>query len=418
MPSESYAFRVAGIEPRDPSWHVAGDDAKQAFYQAAVKWVEQAMDRQLAAGKDRFGADLVPIAESTRKKGRWRSHTGEGTASNPPLTPAQALSRTRSLFDARAHWREGYILGFWRFDQVTGRHWGQILGFHRKGNVRRNLPQRDVIGLSPYSIAWVRAQGEQWWLWYRAGRAHGRLAGELTLVIPPPSGRPIPVRPMIVAPESIDLSRFTFGIGGSEASLRQAIAEGRTAGYRRRGETVRRSYLGEPPVRPPVVPPPPKPPPSGRPKPVPWVHPARIVPGRGARKITPAAASAPVKVPVAPQVTPVPVPRVGEPIPPKPGPQPIDVGQFAKQVKATLASVGPEGRYFDKVFIHHAHEAYVKAQGPMTLEAFKAHLVKALQQGHVSLSRADLVEAMNALDVQASLTLHPAGAEFNFIRTD
>ena len=77
----------------------------------------------------------------------------------PPLTPAYGLSRTRSLFTGRA--MPGHAEFFWRFDPVTGKPWGRILRYHADGAGR--LPVRDVIGLSPASLAWVRDQVGVWW---------------------------------------------------------------------------------------------------------------------------------------------------------------------------------------------------------------------------------------------------------------
>lgn len=417
MPRQSYAFRIAGLEPTsDPAWHVAGDAAHRAFWKAVVGFVLVEKDSELAGGYDRFGRRMKRIRESTRKKGRWRSHTGEGDPNAAPLDPARALSRTRSLFTGRAH--ADHAEFFWKFDEVSGKPWGVVLGYHRAGNPSRNLPVRDVIGLSPVSLRRVKAKADEWWANYRAGRAHGYLAGEATLVIPPPSGRPKierPVPPRPAAGARFDIEHFTFGVGGSEDQTKKAIAEGRFSGF---------SKLTKPPTAPspaPAPPVPPKPPASGRPKPAPFVHAPRIVPGRP-------------RVPNLVTVTPAPLPKIGEKIPqkPVPGPAPIrlpdvkppptpgvDIAAFSAKLKAIVASVGEEGRYYDnKVFINHAHRAYDKTHGPITLEEFKRLLIQSLQSGHTVLSRADLVEAMNAADLRASLTLHPGGAEFNFIRTD
>ncbi len=434
MPKQSYAFRVEGIAPvHDPAWHAAGESVHREFWRAVVGFVLFEKDRELAAGYDRFGYRMARIAASTRAKGRHRSHTGKGSPDAPPLDPAYALSRTRSLLDGRA--KVDHAEFFWRFDEVSGRPWGQVLGFHRAGNPGRNLPVRDVIGISPVALRRVRVKANEWWLNYQAGRAHGRLAGELTIVIPPRSGRVTPERPKVnrlVAGAHIDVDQFTFGIGGGAEEFRREIAAGTTTGFRQRTPGV-----ATPPAA--VIPPPAPPPPSARPKPPVWVHPPRVVPGRPRNQTVPAAV----------QVTPAPVPKPGEKIPPKPKPrvkpavrpiavptpaavQPtvptvapkltpapsIDLADFARTVKAAFADVGDEGRFYDKVFISHAHAVYNRKHGPISLEEFKRRLIKALQSGHVALSRADLVEAMDLGTLRASLTFHPAGAEFHFIRTE
>jgi len=228
---QSYAFRVAGIAPRDAAYRTAGEAVHRQFWAAVVKLVLRAKDRELAAGLDRFGVSMVPIAESTRRKGRWRSHTGMGDPDAPPLDPAYALSRTRSLLTGRAH--RDHAEFFWRLDTVTGQHWGRILGFHRAGAGR--LPVRDVIGLSPQSLAWVREQAAKWWADWKAGREHARRAEQTRVVLPAraKAARPVPERPR---PAAVPSFRYaTFGIGGSEAQVRRAAATGRLSGPKRLG---------------------------------------------------------------------------------------------------------------------------------------------------------------------------------------
>ena len=127
----SYAFRITGIAPTDSAWHTAGESVHRAFWREVVRLVLLQKDAELAAGLDRFGRPMVAIAASTRAKGKWRSYTGLGTPDNPPLDPANELSRTRSLFTGRAH-ADGAEF-FWRVDH-RGVHWGKILGFHRAGD--------------------------------------------------------------------------------------------------------------------------------------------------------------------------------------------------------------------------------------------------------------------------------------------
>jgi hypothetical protein len=299
----SYAFRIVGIHPTDSVWHAAGDDVHRWYWREIVKLVLKEKDRELAEGRDRFGRKMFPIAASTRRRGRMRSHTGRGTADNPPLVPAQELSRTRTLFTGRAF--SDHAEFYWKFDWVTQRHWGAILGIHREGSER--LPVRDVIGLSPGSLRRVQVAADKLWADWKRGHAMLRKVELLEVHVPIQPLRPVPPRTHIVEPKSIDLSRFTFGTAGSEEQLRQAIAEGSIAGYRRQGETTRRSYGGTPPAAPPIVPPKPPPPgPPARPAPVPWVHPPRPVPGR--RPVPPA------KPPKPPKPAPVPAGVIAQPM--------------------------------------------------------------------------------------------------------
>jgi GNAT superfamily N-acetyltransferase len=297
----SYAFRITGIAPADSEWHAAGDDVHRSFWRRVVELVLVQKDRELAAGLDRHGRKMFRISAATRRRGRWRSHTGQGTADNPPLDPANELSRTRSLFTGRAHVDHAEF--YWKYDEVSHQHWGRILGYHREGSER--LPIRDVIGLSPASLGRVQKGANKWWTDWKRGHAMLAKVEQVEVVVPPIAGRPIPPRAL---PAKIDLSRFDFGIGGSEAALRRSIAAGSARGYRQRGETFRRSYETGLPIGPgaPPAPPPPPPKPPARPKPIPWVHPPRPIPGR------------PGRFPPIERI----VPPVAAPKPPKPAPAP------------------------------------------------------------------------------------------------
>ena len=69
--SREFGVTAAEIAPvGDLEWITASADDKRRFWKAAVEWVLKAKDQELAAGLDRFGDVLWPIAESTRPKGR------------------------------------------------------------------------------------------------------------------------------------------------------------------------------------------------------------------------------------------------------------------------------------------------------------------------------------------------------------
>lgn len=76
---------------------------------------------------------------------------------------------------------------------------------------------------------------------------------------------------------------------------------------------------------------------------------------------------------------------------------------FAQNVQ-DAASKSPTGWWGDrKVFINHAYDNYRKQTGdPIDIHSFKQKLLDAHNAGHLSLSRADLVDAMDPNDVQAS----------------
>ena len=110
-------------------------------------------------------------------------------------------------------------------------------------------------------------------------------------------------------------------------------------------------------------------------------------------------------------------PPVGASLPlPPPLIQPGDDGAFAARVLAA-AQATKTGRFGDdKVFISHVFRRLVSegavARDP---ESFKSRLVSALRQGLLRLSRADMVEAMAAEDVDASETRN-GSATFHFVR--
>jgi hypothetical protein len=95
-----------------------------------------------------------------------------------------------------------------------------------------------------------------------------------------------------------------------------------------------------------------------------------------------------------------------------------DDGTFAARVIATARST-KTGRFgSNKVFISHIFRKLVdEGVIPADSEAFKERLVVAHLGGLLSLSRADLVEAMEAQDVDTSETRY-RGATFHFVRIE
>ncbi|WP_044241793.1 hypothetical protein [Chondromyces apiculatus] len=91
------------------------------------------------------------------------------------------------------------------------------------------------------------------------------------------------------------------------------------------------------------------------------------------------------------------------------------LSEFARQVLAA-ARASRSGRFGDnKVFIAHV---YRELDPPgLDLEAFKVRLVEAKRAGLLSLSRADLVEAMAPEDVRHS-EASDHGARFHFVRLE
>ncbi len=95
----------------------------------------------------------------------------------------------------------------------------------------------------------------------------------------------------------------------------------------------------------------------------------------------------------------------------------VDPNRFARDVLD--AAVRCESGWFgeDKVFISHVWPVYVErsAGGIRDLDTFKHRLVEAHREGRLTLSGADLVEAMDPGDVSASETRY-LNAVFHFVR--
>ena len=218
MPRTKAYFDVPGLAPtNDPRWRDAPAAVRDAFWKAAIAYVLKAKDQDLAAGLDKDGEPLKPIAQSTRDN--RVSAMGPADPSAPPLMPAYATSRTRLWLTAKQV--DNVVRVSWRND------WGQILIYHaNKGPKKR----RDVFGLSPEGFRKARGWLDGWWIsWKRTGLIPTRTV--------PTTGefRPLPVI------GRTDFENFTFGVRtGREqeaevARSRMLLSQGRTTGFFRRG---------------------------------------------------------------------------------------------------------------------------------------------------------------------------------------
>lgn len=115
-------------------------------------------DGELRRGLDKDGRRMAAISKYTRL--HRRSAMGPASPSAPPLTPAFALSRTRSLLRHKAYLDR--VVFYWDFDLHTGDSWGVVLDYHRTGAGGR-LPRRDVIGLSRAARNQARREADRWW---------------------------------------------------------------------------------------------------------------------------------------------------------------------------------------------------------------------------------------------------------------
>lgn len=111
---------------------------------------------------------------------------------------------------------------------------------------------------------------------------------------------------------------------------------------------------------------------------------------------------------------------VSSTVPAPPPPPPFDLPTFAKHALGAARQTPREGRFGEnKVFISHAWQASQTDPilAGLDLGEFKTRLAEANQARLLTLSRADLVEAMNTSDVQASEIRH-MGASYHFILMD
>lgn len=164
----AYSLTFAQVGPvHDPAFAHAPESVLNEVRKWIIEIGLQEKDRDLAAGLDRKGNPLRPIAPETRA--HRKSAMGPADPSAPPLTPAHALSRTRSLLEGESI-PDGARF-YWDYDEHTGGSCGRILHYHRLGIGRFHRIKRDVIGLGPAAIARVRKRVlAKWAEWKRQER--------------------------------------------------------------------------------------------------------------------------------------------------------------------------------------------------------------------------------------------------------
>lgn len=190
---------------------------RRLYWTKFGEFAAKAKDADLAAGLDKNGAPLAPIANSTREARLNPAYSPMGIAdpNAPPLTPVYDASRTRSLLRHRAD--ENGVTFYWDYDQHTGNSWGVILSYHRVPV--GNRPARDVFGLSPNAQNRARAQAIRWWNSYLSKRlaANVRIAAQRVQdLVPepapgpyqPPKTKRAPVAPYYSGPRSLINGKF------------------------------------------------------------------------------------------------------------------------------------------------------------------------------------------------------------------
>lgn len=235
-------FKIQGGAPA--SVRSAPPAERLAFWRAFVEFAKEAKARELARGLDKYGSPMAPLSQKTIAN--RRSAMGPADPGAPPLQPAHGLSRTRALFVGEAT-PDGALFG-WSLDPTTGKPWGLILKIHRDGD---GVPVRDVIGLSPASIAEANRRAVKWWGEYLAGAAKPPTANTPThpggrppfLTRPVPKYEPkdpskaAPKRNSRVSQIEINGDVYTLG-GGSAAQIRRDVADGKFSGFQTRAELL------------------------------------------------------------------------------------------------------------------------------------------------------------------------------------
>jgi hypothetical protein len=429
-------FKVRGIAPPD----LASYDAttRKLYWTWVLKLALARKDKELAAGLDKDGKPLRAISEYTRKHRRSAmTPSGKGDPAAPPLTPGLQKSRTRSLLAGRA--LSTHVDMFWRFDGFTGESWAVVLSYQAARG-------RDVFGISDEGLASIKVKS--WALWEswksnfaRTGSAATEAAAKTTTTRSATTSRRQAGESMTVNKGRAPTADATYGIG---ASAPRKGHGGRTpaewaAYFRQTAAAAPPGRAASPPSKSPIVGPR-----YNRLLSHVWGRAGGAAPGRSGARLPKIGPQTPPKTP---SKTPRPAPRIPAPtvpaklpanrldklgagriptIPPtkplEPRKGPMSAADFIRDVLAAAANVPMEKRYGDnKVWIHDVWAEYLKLPGaiPMSLNAFKLLIVDeyALRS---RMARADLVQAMNPSDVEASDTHYRSGsrilATFNFFK--
>jgi hypothetical protein len=253
-PAEN-GYAIRGIAPRDLKDHP--ESVRLMYWSWIVEIGLRAKDKELSQGLDANGKPLRAISAATRKHRRSAmTPSGKGDPSAPPLMPARALSRTRSLLSGRAY--PDHAEYWWRFDAFTGDSWARTL------EKQRDRWGRDVFGVSPKAQKLIQARSYELWDRWKRGLPVAQVRAAI-----------IPMAPAVQAPPperaGLEDWRRLF------AQPAKAAQPGRPGAP---GNVLLRHIFGEkpaPPVATPiaVVPPKPKPPTMARvamppkPKPIP-----------------------------------------------------------------------------------------------------------------------------------------------------
>jgi len=222
------SFTILGpdVAPLTPDYAFGLDAARRAYWPILARWARAALIQQLEAGLGADGRPMTPALPISRQWYRDRGLQWRGPAMSPQYGRSRFQRHVRVV--AFPPGRPDRVVGFWSHGtaRIAHYHATGTAGrgrpyFDEGGRIRgwRGLPGqttgivRDVVGLSPTSVAWAVGQARAEW-----SARHGQGPASLTLPIPAPPrrvSRPAAVAaPMAPAPSPMTaaelLERYPF----------------------------------------------------------------------------------------------------------------------------------------------------------------------------------------------------------------
>ncbi len=125
--STQVGYRIRGIEPPDLDTRYP-EATHKLFWSWVVDLGLKRKDYELARGWNKDGAPMKRLAPGSIKY--RKSEVGPTDKHAPPLEPAHALSRVRSLLTGRPHANSAEF--WWGFDSVSGESFARILRAQRE----------------------------------------------------------------------------------------------------------------------------------------------------------------------------------------------------------------------------------------------------------------------------------------------
>lgn len=136
---------IDGFDPDAEQWQNANPEERRHYYRLVAEEAEKALTARFRAGRDRFGAPLLPVLHPNRRPGN-----------GPPLIPRRGQSRSITLMRSKAEVDRCII--YW------DDNWGDILEYHRRGIPSRlGLRVRDIGGFTPEEFGEIKTEATKRW---------------------------------------------------------------------------------------------------------------------------------------------------------------------------------------------------------------------------------------------------------------